>query len=98
MSDTNIYCRRCGSPPGEKSTCTGTYTAHDFRSSLIPQSKKKDSLKIKDTRPLRMPIDNASTPTRDSEPMVSILFMAADPTDASRLRLGEEFRVMSPIS
>tara|TARA_B100001964_G_C14123697_1_gene549514 strand:- start:311 stop:928 length:618 start_codon:yes stop_codon:yes gene_type:complete len=39
-----------------------------------------------------MTIGNASTPACDDAPKISILFMAADPTDASRLRLGEEFR------
>lgn len=33
-----------------------------------------------------------SRPTQTDLPKVSILFLAADPTDATRLRLGEEFR------
>ena len=27
----NVYCVRCGAVPGQSSTCTGGYTAHDFR-------------------------------------------------------------------
>lgn len=101
------HCSRCGVVPGKKSTCVGTYSAHNFvafhsepsvtRATELPSNGKRGGSSSDSVSP-KMPIPDSKQARVDGlnadrhNAKLSILFLAADPTDASRLRLGEEYR------